>query len=253
MTPPFLKAALMGDVPHGFFGREGGVSEGIYASLNCGPGSGDDPGVVAENRRRCADALGAATVVTAYQTHSAIAAYVDDVPRTQIEADALITDRPGLAIGCLAADCVPVLMAGGDLVAAAHAGWRGSLSGILEATVDLLERHGARRERLAVAIGPCLRAPDFEVGDDLVDTVTGQYPAADRFFEAKDIPAKHVFDHTGFVAWRLVEAGITPDRIEDVGGNTLAAPATWFSYRESRRRALADYGRNLSAIALPPS
>lgn len=248
MTPPHRRADRL-DVPHGFFGRDGGVSQGVYRGLNGGPGSGDDPEAVAVNRARVAEALGTAHLVTAYQTHSAVAAYIDRVPDETIKADALVTDKPNLAIGVLAADCVPVLFSSANgLVGAAHAGWRGSLGGILEATLDLMAARGAARDAITAAIGPCLRAPAFEVGDDLIAEVTGKYPEAARFFTPGDRPGKSIYDHVAFVAWRLTEAGIDARRIEDVGGCTLTHPERWFSYRESRAKNASDYGRNLSAI-----
>lgn len=251
MTPPFLKSDLLSAYGHGFFGRAGGVSEGIYTSLNCGPGSGDDPDAVGENRRRATNAAHGEMLLTAYQTHSAVAAYVDKIPDTPIMADALVTDRPGLAIGALAADCTPVLFADGPLVGAAHAGWRGSLGGILEATIEVMVHHGAELSRLKAAIGPCLRAPLFEVQQDLIDLVTGKYPPADQFFTPSENAQKSIYDHLGFVRWRLTEAGLDPAQIDDVGGGTLSDPERWFSYRASRANNQDDYGRNLSIITAP--
>ena len=249
MTPPHQRSELLAGYPHGFFGREGGVSKGVYTSLNGGPGSGDNPDAVTENRRRMHEALNTPYLVTAYQTHSADAAFVDKVPDQQIRADALVTDHPDIAIGVLAADCVPVLFTCGPLVGAAHAGWRGSLSGILEATVSLMEDHGADICLMRAAIGPCLRAPAFEVGSDLIEEVTCKYPNAEKFFSPKT-DDKSVYDHAAFVKWRLVEAGLKIDHVEDVGGCTLTHPERWFSYRASRARKEPDYGRNLSAIAV---
>lgn len=248
---PYRAVSGFGAV-HGFFGRAGGVSEGIHASLNCGPGSDDAPAAVAENRRRAAARLGAKTVVTAYQTHSIVAALVEHVPDGMIAADALVTKTPGCCIGVLAADCVPVLFSGpGSLVGAAHAGWRGSLAGILEATIALLAAEGGPPETLRAAIGPCLRAAHFEVGADLIEAVTGRYPDAARHFATTGAPGKALYDHVGFVSDRLVAAGIRPEAIADVGGDTLGAPTDWFSYRASRHRGDPDYGRNLSAIVAP--
>ncbi|MEM9234684.1 MAG: peptidoglycan editing factor PgeF, partial [Pseudomonadota bacterium] len=229
---------------------KGGVSTGIFQSLNGGPGSDDDPDAVQENRRRVATSLGAKTLVTAYQTHSAVAAFVDTVPERTIPADALVTDRPGLAVAVLTADCVPVLFSCDGLVGAAHAGWRGSLGGILEATIDLMENHGASRSSLRAAIGPCLRAPAFEVGDDLISKVMAKYPQAECFFVAGENPGKSIYDHVAFVIWRLTESGLAPDHIEDAGGCTLSQSTDWFSYRACRARNERDYGRNVSAIAI---
>ncbi|WP_199564545.1 peptidoglycan editing factor PgeF [Parvularcula marina] len=250
MSLPARTSPLLGQIPHGFYGRAGGVSEGIYAGLNAGPGSGDDPAAVAENRNRIRDHLGAEHLVTGYQTHSTIAAFLDEPPTEQVRADALVTATPGLAIGVLAADCVPVLFAGDCLIGAAHAGWRGSLDGILEATIALMAEKGAGADSLSAAIGPCLRAPAFEVGDDLIDEVTGKYPVAERFFSPGERPGKSIYDHVSFVRWRLTESGIDEARIGDTGGCTLTTPEDWFSYRASRANGDADYGRNISVIAL---
>nr|WP_246408669.1 polyphenol oxidase family protein [Parvularcula dongshanensis] len=240
--------------PHGFFGRQGGVSPAPYDSLNCGPGSHDDPAAVAENRDRVRVALGADALATAHQTHSATALFIDaPFAGAPPHADALVTGTPGLAVGALAADCTPVLFHApkARLVAAAHAGWRGSLAGILEATVACLTANGAELAEIACAFGPCLRTESFEVGGDLVEEVTTAYPAAERFFVPARAPAKYLYDHVGFGRWRLEEAGLDAARIDDVGGNTLGRGSAYFSYRGSRRAGQADYGRNLSAIRLP--
>ena len=253
MTPPRRRSARLA-VPHGFFGRGGGVSAAPYDSLNAGPGSGDDPAAVAENRDRVRRAVGADALLTAHQTHSADALFVGgpwsgDAPK----ADALATGTPGLAVGALAADCTPVLFYAEDagLVAAAHAGWRGSLRGILEATVALLAKHGADPARLACAIGPHLRFESFEVGDDLIEEATAKHREADRFFLPAPARGKHLYDHTAYCRWRLAEAGMDPARIDDVGGNTLSRGDGLFSYRYNRRAGEPDYGRNVSAISLP--
>lgn len=252
MSPPCRRSARLG-VPHGFFGRQGGVSAGAYDSLNCGPGSDDAPEAVAENRDRLRRTLGAKALVTAHQTHSATALFVD-APWTDEapKADALVTDRPGLAVGALAADCMTVLLEADGLVAAAHAGWRGSLAGILEATVVAMAEHGADRRRLACAFGPCLRFESFEVGDDLIEAVTAKHPYAERFFLPAPLRGKHLYDHVGFGRWRLEAAGVDPARIDDVGGNTLSRRDGYFSYRGSVRAGEPDYGRNLSAICPRP-
>lgn len=252
MSPPRRRSARLA-APHGFFGRQGGVSAGAYDSLNCGPGSDDAPEAVAENRDRVRRTLGAEALVTAHQVHSATALFVDapwtgDAPK----ADALVTDRPGLAVGALAADCMTVLFQADGVVAAAHAGWRGSLAGILEATVDALAERGADRSRIAVAFGPCLRFESFEVGDDLIGAVTAKHPDAERFFLPAPVRDKHLYDHVGFGRWRLEAAGVDPARIDDVGGNTLSRRDGYFSYRGSRVAGEPDYGRNLSAICLRP-
>ena len=248
MTPPSRRSLTLG-VPHGFFGRHGGVSAPPYDSLNAGEGSDDEPASVAENRDRVRRALGADALVTLHQVHSAEAVFVEapfgsERPR----ADALVTDRPGLALGVLAADCVPVLAAADGLVGAAHAGWRGSLAGILEALVALMGERGAAPSALRVAIGPHLR--HFEVGGDLIEVVTEESGEAERFFVPARAEAKFLFDHTAYCCWRLVRAGVDPRRIDDVGGDAGNPRDGLFSYRASRKADAPDYGRNLSAVML---
>lgn len=253
-TPPFLTSAILnGAARHGFFSREGGVSTGDYASLNTGPGSNDDPEKIRENRNRCAEALGVDTgrLVTGYQIHSAdvhiISAPWEDGPR---RGDALVTNTPGLAIGVLTADCMPWLFADAHagVIAAAHAGWRGALAGVLENTVAAMEALGAAPERICAALGPCLRQENFEVGPDLVEAFTAKYPDAEMFFSPGRKPGKFQFDLSEFAIGRLGAAGIST--FEDVGLCTMALSDRYFSYRASQRRGDADYGRNLSAITL---
>ena len=249
MTPLFETHSAL-PVPHGFFGRQGGVSAPPYDSLNAGEGSGDEPAAVAENRDRARRALGADTLVTLHQVHSAEAVFVDGPFVTERpRADALVTGRPGLALGVLAADCVPVLAAGGGLIGAAHAGWRGSLAGVLEALVALMAARGAAPEALRVAIGPHLR--HFEVGADLIGAVIGESPEAERFFVPARARGKSIFDHTAYCLWRLERAGVDYRRIDDVGGDAGNPRDGLFSYRASRKAGAADYGRNLSAVMLP--
>ncbi len=251
MKTPFETSPLLEHTAHGFFGRAGGVSQGIYDSFNTGPGSADDPRNVEENRRRAVNAIGAKSLSTADQTHSATALYIDEplqVPKP--EADALVADLPGLAVGVLTADCIPALFSGGGLVAAAHAGWRGSLDGILQATIALMEARGARASEIACALGPALRAPAFEVEEDLVSAVTGRFGDADRFFSTGKKPGKWIYDHMGFATARLVAAGLQREKINIVGGCTLTHSVRYFSYRQARQTGQKDYGRNLSTIAV---
>ena len=254
-TPPFLTAPALAaeGVAHGFFSRRGGVSEGVYASLNTGPGSEDDPRRVAKNRARCAAAVGVDrdALLTNHQVHSASVVIVEapwdaEPPK----ADGLVTATPGLAVGVLAADCMPWLFLDPDarVVGAAHAGWRGALAGVLERTVERMIACGARADRIRAALGPCLRQPNFEVGVDLVDEFVARYGEADRFFAQGVATDKRQFDLAGFGAWRLRETGVA--RIDDLKQCTLGAPDVYFSYRAARRRGDEDYGRNLSAIAL---
>lgn len=255
MTPPFLTSSALNveGVAHGFFSRAGGVSGGIYASLNTGPGSNDSPTNIAENRRRCAKTINVESdrLLTNFQIHSAevitvTAPWADGPPK----ADAMVTNTPRLGLGVLAADCMPWLFVDPEtrVIGAAHAGWRGALAGVLENTIDAMERLGAARGRIRAALGPCLRQPNFEVGLDLVETFRAKYPESDRFFAPGINSEKRQLDLASFGAWRLREAGVSA--IDDLKICTLASPQRYFSYRASRRVGDDDYGRNLSAIAL---
>lgn len=253
MAPPHLKAGSIA-VPHGFFGRAGGVSDGMFASLNTGLGSSDDPSRVAENRRRCREALGVRHLVTLFQIHSADAVIVDAPwegagPR----ADGMATRLEGVALGVLAADCMPFLFADPEagVIGAAHAGWRGALSGVLGATIAAMETLGAKAHRILAALGPCLRQPNFEVGLDVVDAFSGKHPDTEQFFAPGAAPEKRQFDLAGFGRAALARAGV--EALEDLEICTLGEKADYFSYRASRRAGEPDYGRNLSAIALPAS
>ena len=250
LTAPALETA---GVTHGFFGREGGVSEAPYDALNTGFGSDDAREAVAENRRRCASVLGVAAshLLTAHQTHSPDVLFVDapwrDAPE---QADALVTTSPGLALGALAADCMPWLLADPEagVIASVHAGWRGALAGVLENAVAEMERHGAQAARIRAALGPCMRQPNFEVGLELLGAFSAAYPEAERFFAPGARDNKRQLDLAGFGAWRLRQTGVS--QIGDVGACTLAEPERFFSYRAERRAGRSDYGRNLSAVAL---
>lgn len=254
-TLPFLTASVLevSGVSHGFFSRLGGTSTGVYASLNTGPGSGDDQAAIAENRARCAGSLGVEpySLLTNYQIHSADTVTVDRAWRDgPPRADGLVTRTPGLALGVLAADCMPWLFLDTQarVIGAAHAGWRGALAGVLENTVAAMEQLGAEPPRIRAAVGPCLRQPNFEVGLDLVGTFTDKYAEAEKFFTPGVHDDKRQLDLVGFGAWRLRKAGVT--MIDDIAVCTLAEPDRYFSYRDTRRRNEPDYGRNLSAIAL---
>lgn len=253
MTVPFATAAALAGTRHGFCGRAGGISGGIFASLNTGFGSSDDPAGVSENRRRAVDAVAPGTrLVTVHQVHSATvvvadAAFADGsdlVARPQ--ADALVTDDPGIVLGVLAADCAPVLFAdvAAGVVGAAHAGWKGALYGVLPATVAAMVALGARRKGIVAAIGPCIAQPSYEVRDDYADSFVGVDPAFMRFFRAGRAGHRH-FDLEGFVAAQVAAAGVM--RVEALGRDTYTGD--WFSYRRSVHAGEGDYGRNLSLIA----
>ncbi|GJL94100.1 MAG: laccase domain protein [Hyphococcus sp.] len=255
LTAPQLETPC---ITHGFFSRAGGVSKGIYKSLNTGPGSNDDPDHIRENRRRCAEALGVGNehLLTAYQIHSADVVHVETLwPKKENtpsppKSDALVTATPGIALGILTADCMPWLFVDptNKIIGAAHAGWRGALGGILENTVSAMVRLGAKPENICAALGPSLRQENFEVGQDLVDAFTTKYASAQHFFAPGKSADKRQFDLAGFGARRLRESGVT--KIDDVGQCTLGRASEYFSYRASRQQGEPDYGRNLSAIAL---
>jgi len=252
-----LRAASLTSLPgirHAFFTRHGGVSNGVYASLNGGVGSNDAPGHVAENRALMAAALGVRpeNLLTAYQIHSSDVVTVerpwalDARPR----ADAMVTRVPGLAIGVSTADCGPILFADAvaNVVGAAHAGWRGALTGVIEATVAAMERCGADRHNIVAAAGPMIRQPNYEVGPEFVARFVADDGANERFFSPAARAGHAMFDLAGYIAARLAAAGIR--RIEDTGQCTYADGTTFFSYRRSVHRKEADYGRHISAIAL---
>ena len=246
-------AGLAG-IRHAFFTRGGGVSPGIYASLNAGVGSNDDPQNVAANRARMAASLGVAPeqFLTCYQIHSPDVV-VADAPwcaQARPRADAVVTRRPGLAIGVSTADCGPVLFADPQarIVGAAHAGWRGALAGVTDATIAAMERLGAARERIVAAIGPMIRQPNYEVGPDLMDRFIAADPANRQFFVASAREGHFMFDLAGYVAARLAAAGI--GAVEDLGACTYADPAQFYSYRRMTHRGEADYGRHVNAIVL---
>lgn len=245
-------AALPG-IRHAFFTREGGVSEGLYASLNAGVGSNDDPAKVAENRARMASAVGVApeNFLTAYQIHSPQVVTADKPWRSEDRprADAIVTAVPGLAVGVSTADCGPVLFADPQarVIGAAHSGWRGAISGVLEATITAMEKLGAARPRIVAAIGPMISQRNYEVGDDLIGQFTSADPGFARFFKPGK-PGHAQFDLPGFVASRLAAAGLT--QIEDLGLCTYADPARFYSFRRTTHRAEPDYGRHVNAIAL---
>jgi hypothetical protein len=241
-------------IRHAFFSRDGGVSEGLYASLNGGTGSRDAPDKVAENRARMAAALGVAAsrFLTCYQVHSA-EVVVAETPwphDARPRADAIVTRMRSLAIGVTTADCGPVLLADpqGGVIGAAHAGWRGALSGVIEATVAAMEKLGASKSRIRAAVGPMIRQENYEVGPDLIARFAAADEASRRFFAPAARDGHALFDLAGYVAARLVRAGVT--QIEDLRLCTYAEEGRFFSYRRAAHRAEPDYGRHVNAIAL---
>ena len=240
-------------IRHGFFTRQGGVSTGIYGSLNCGLGSGDDAENVRQNRALVAQTLGVAPnhLLTLYQIHSATAVVVDKAWEGEApEADALVTRTPGLAIGALTADCAPVLFCDPEarVIAAAHAGWRGALSGIAEATVAAMEELGASRERMLAVIGPSISQKAYEVGVEYVDRFLAEEPTSSVFFITDASSGEPHFDLSGYVAERLSRARV--GTISDLGLCTYCDETRLFSYRRSQHHGEDDYGRQISAIVL---
>jgi YfiH family protein len=237
---------------HGFLGRTGGLSQGIFASLNVGLGSSDDPAAVRANRARALAAVApGAQLVTLHQVHSAIAVEAGDwADDRRPEADGLVTDRPGVALGILTADCAPLLLedAAGGIVGACHAGWKGALGGVIGATIDAMERLGARRERIAAAVGPCIGRRSYEV-DAAFRARFEAAEAENAAFFVDGRPGHAFFDLEGYCLKRLADAGVT--RAEGLGADTKPDAARFFSYRRKTLAGEPDYGRQLSVIALP--
>lgn len=252
MTAPFVTTAPLDGTPHGFFGRRGGVSTGELASLNCGLGSGDDAALIAENRRRVADAvLPGAALTGLYQVHGNRCVIVDSESdiAARPEADALATRTRDILLGILTADCVPVLFADREagVVGAAHAGWKGAIAGVTDATLDAMESLGARRAHIAVAIGPCIARASYEVDEAFVQRFVADDPVNERFFAAGK-PGHAMFDIAAYVAARLAAAGVT--RIAIGGQDTYAEADDYFSYRRACHKGENTYGRQLSVIGL---
>ncbi len=253
MTLEILTADALAPVRHGFFTRKGGASSGIFAGLNCGLGSSDQAECVAINRARAAQALGARpeSLVTLHQVHSTEVVALGATPPEGARpmADALVTDRPGLVLGVLTADCQPVLMADPEagVIGAAHAGWRGALDGILEATVAAMERLGARAGRIRAVIGPTISQRAYEVGPEFLGRFLADDPDNARFF-AQGTGDRFLFDLPGYGLMRLRAAGVA----EAVWTRhcTYSDPLRFYSYRRSLHESEADYGRLLAAIRL---
>jgi len=238
---------------HGFFTRRGGVSGGPFAALNCSLSGKDDPESVRENRRRAADALGlpGAALVGLTQVHGdAVAVLETPWPEDRRPvADAMVTRRPGLALGIVTADCAPVLFAdpAAGVIGAAHAGWRGAAGGVLEATIEAMLAIGARRARILAVVGPCIRQPSYEVAADLRDAVLARDAADARFFAEGKREGRWQFDLAGYCAARLVAAGA---RVEVTPHDTLPDEANFFSHRRNTLAGGGPIGHQLSAIAL---
>lgn len=254
MTLEILTADSLAPLRHGFFTRRGGASSGIFTGLNCGPGSSDQSESVRMNRARVAEAMDVPqdALVTVHQTHSPDVVTLDAPPSpgaTRQEADAMVTDRPGVALAILTADCQPVLFADAQaqVIGAAHAGWRGALSGVLENTIAAMERLGAERARIKAVIGPCISQSAYEVGQEFIETFIDEDPDYSRFF-VNGADRKYQFDLVGFGLHRLRRAGI--GEATWIGACTYGDPARFYSYRRSVHQGEADYGRLISAIRL---
>ena len=237
-------------VRHAFFTRQGGVSTGLYASLNVGPGSKDDPAAVTENRARAAAWFGGPpeTLVTAYQIHSSTAHVAAGPWPVQPEGDAVVSRTPGLICGALAADCAPILIADGraGIVAAVHAGWKGALGGVVGAAIAAMRDLGAEPSRMAAAVGPCIGPQSYEVGLEFMDAFLADDSLSARFFAPGGAADKRLFDLPAFVLNRLAQAGVAQS--EWIGADTCPDDARFFSNRRAFKRGEGDYGRLLSAI-----
>lgn len=254
MTPPFRSAPALAAIPgirHGFFGRRGGVSTGLYSSLNAGAGSRDDPQAIAENRARIAAAMGVPrdNLLSVYQIHSARAVRVDAVWPSRPEADAMASITPGIALTALAADCAPVLLADGAarVIGSAHAGWRGALGGVLEAAVAEMERAGAARARIVAAVGPCIAPASYEVGPEFRAQFVEAEAGAARFF-TQGVGDRLHFDLPGFCRARLEALGLA--HVDVIEADTCALAEEFFSNRRAVKTGESDFGRNCAAIVL---
>ncbi len=251
MTLEIITADALAPLHHGFFTRRGGASSGIFAGLNCGPGSSDQSEIVTINRTRVASAMQVAQdhLVTVHQVHSADVVSVAAPLGLRPRADAIVTATPGLALAVLTADCQPVLFADAEagVIGAAHAGWRGARDGVLEATLDAMEALGADRDRIAAIIGPSISQRNYEVGPDLLEDFLADDPESARFF-ANGEGDRYLFDLPGYGLWRLRRAGA--GHAEWTRHCTYADPDRFYSYRRATHAGEADYGRLISAIRL---
>jgi YfiH family protein len=252
MTIRPLHLPLLSSMPHGFLGREGGMSTGIHAGLNVGLGSDDDRAAILENRRRAVDAVAPGrTLVTVRQVHSPDVVVAEAFPDdARPQADAIVTDRPDLLIGILTADCVPVLFADtqAGVVGAAHAGWKGAITGVTDNSIAAMERLGATRDNIVAAVGPCIARGSYEVDDDFVRRFGEHDPANERFFTEGRRPGHAQFDIEAYVVHRLAAAGLR--RIVALGEDTYTQETRFFSFRRATHRGEPGYGRQISLIGV---
>ena len=251
-TPPYETSDNLSGLPavrHGFFGRRGGVSGGLYASLNAGEGSGDSPDAVAANRERIRTALSARALLSCYQIHSADVMHVTEPWTVRPEADAMVTTMPGLALCILTADCTPLLFADAEagVIGAAHAGWKGAIGGVMDTTVAAMLELGAQSDRIRVAIGPTIQQASYEVGPEFRDKFLSESPESAALFIPGDGDRLH-FDLPGYCRQRLDRLGV--HSIHDTGLDTCALEDAYFSNRRRNHRDEPDYGRNASVIML---
>lgn len=254
MSVQVIRIDGLSGLPHGFLGREGGVSRGIHVGLNVGLGSDDDRAAIYENRRRAIEAVAPGyRLVTLHQVHSAdtVAVTAPFAEDARPHADALVTDRPGLLLGILTADCVPVLFAdsAAGVIGAAHAGWKGAIGGVTDATLAAMEKLGADRGRLVAAIGPCIARASYEVDEAFVRRFEADDPVNERFFADGRRAGHAQFDIEAYVAHRLAAAGV--GLVTALGEDTYAQPGRFFSFRRATHRGEPGYGRQISLIGLP--
>lgn len=254
MTLDIVHATSLGDVPHGFFGRRGGLSTGAVAGLNCGLGSGDDTQRVEANRRLAADAIiPDAPLASVHQLHSSITVVARQAVAhgQRPHADALVTDQPGLLLGIVTADCAPVLLADvqAGVVGAVHAGWRGATAGVTDKAIAAMISLGASIERIAAAVGPCISRASYEVDHAFAENLIAEDPDHDRFFAEGPGDRPH-FDLEAYVVARLAAAGVR--KIEAAGLDTYSLDDRYYSYRRATHRGEPTYGRQISVIGLSP-
>jgi len=241
-------------ITHGFFSKQGGHSTGLYQSLNCGLGSNDDQASVMKNRDVVSQAMGveAGSLVSLYQVHSPKVVVVDkpwsreDAP----QADAMVSTQPGIALGVLTADCAPVLFSNsaGTVIGAAHAGWKGAVGGVIEATISAMVELGAEKTEIYGVVGPCIRPQSYEVGADMYELLTNANPINSQFFDPGKREGHYQFDLPSYALIRLANSGI--GMVEDTPGDTYADEDMYFSYRRATHRNEQDYGRQISTIVI---
>lgn len=251
MTLEILASDGLSDLRHGFFTRRGGASSGIFAGLNCGPGSSDQAEAVRINRTRVAAAMGGTpdSLISLHQIHSADVVTLDAIPAERPRADGMVTRQPGLILGILTADCAPVLFADAQagVIGAAHAGWKGAVGGVLQATIEAMLALGATRKGIHATVGPTISQRNYEVGLDFMDIVLGHDTGNDRFFAAGRASDKVQFDLPAYAVAQLRMAGV---QAEWTGHCTYAEPDRFFSYRRTTHLGEADYGRQIGCIKL---